>query len=76
MSAFTVATKHVDALLTAGAVAVTAQWIDSHRTTGTPTHLRVRVDRLIWQICSLQSWHHIGQAWRDAQRYLGVGEGV
>ncbi len=61
------------ALRLTGAVAVTTQWITEHRTTNTPAHLRVRVDRLIWQVCDQQSWHHIGQAWFDAQRYLAGG---
>jgi hypothetical protein len=61
------------ALRLTGAVAVTTHWVEEHRTTGTPAHLRVRVDRLIWQVCDQQSWRHIGQAWFDAQRHLATG---
>lgn len=61
------------ALRLTGSVEVTTQWIKAHRATGTPAHLRVRVDRLIWQVCDQQSWQRIGQAWFDAQRYLTAG---
>ena len=43
----------------------------AHRETGTPPHLRIRVDRLVWQVCDQQSWRAIGDAWFAAQRYLG-----
>ena len=56
-----------------GAVEIATQWIPGRRTTNTPAHLRVRVDRLVWQVCDQQSWLRIGQAWFDAQRYLTAG---
>ena len=37
---------------------------------GTPPHLRMRVDRLVWQVCDQQSWRAIGDAWFAAQRHL------
>ena len=40
------------------------------RNTDTPPYLRVRVDRLVWQVCDRQSWQRIGQAWFDAQQHL------
>lgn len=61
------------ALRLTGTVEVTTQWIDEHRATSTPAHLRVRVDRLIWQVCDRQAWHRIGDAWFDAQQYLAGG---
>ncbi|MDQ2788447.1 MAG: hypothetical protein M3Y73_01560 [Actinomycetota bacterium] len=60
------------ALRLTGAVEVATQWISGHPDTRTPPHLRVRVDRLIWQLCDQQSWLRIGQAWFDAQRYFNA----
>lgn len=53
-----------------GEVKVTTQSMGAHRATGTPPHLRMRVDRLVWQVCDQQSWRAIGDAWFVAQRYL------
>ncbi|MFN2496159.1 MAG: hypothetical protein ABR608_09680 [Pseudonocardiaceae bacterium] len=61
------------ALRLAGNVEVATQWIEGRRETRTPPHLRVRVDRLVWQVCDRQSWRRIGEAWFDAQRYLNAG---
>ncbi|MGH3833542.1 MAG: hypothetical protein ACRDRS_24425 [Pseudonocardiaceae bacterium] len=58
------------ALRLTGPVEVATQWITGYRETRTPPHLRVRVDRLVWQLCDQQSWRRIGQAWFDAQQYL------
>jgi hypothetical protein len=58
------------ALRLTGAIEVATQWNQGHRNTRTPPHLRVRVDRLIWQICDRQAWQRIGQAWFDAQQHL------
>lgn len=58
------------ALRLTGSVEVATQWIQARRETRTPSHLRVRVDRLVWQICDRQAWQRIGQAWFDAQQYL------
>lgn len=58
------------ALHLTGPVQVCTQWVDGRRTTATPPHLRVAVDRLVWQICDRQAWQRIGQAWFDAARYL------
>lgn len=58
------------ALRLTGTVEVATQWITGRRATNTPAHLRVRVDRLVWQVCDQQSWQRIGQAWFDAQQYL------
>jgi len=58
------------ALRLTGAVQVATQWIEGRRETRTPAYLRVRVDRLVWQICDRQAWQRIGQAWFDAQQYL------
>ncbi|MGH3825022.1 MAG: hypothetical protein ACRDRA_19625 [Pseudonocardiaceae bacterium] len=58
------------ALRLTGPIEVTTQWITGRRATNTPAHLRVRVDRLIWQVCDQQSWQRIGHAWFDAHRYL------
>ena len=51
-------------------VKVSTQPMGAHRDTGTPPHLRMRVDRLVWQVCDQQSWRAIGGAWFAAQRYL------
>ena len=61
------------ALRLTGAVEVATQWIEGRRETRTPAHLRVRVDRLVWQVCDRQSWQRIGQVWFDAQQYLAAG---
>ena len=53
-----------------GEVTVSTQPMGAHRETGTPPHLRMRVDRLVWQVCDQQSWRAIGDAWFAAQRYL------
>lgn len=58
------------ALRLTGAVKVATQWVEGRRETRTPPHLRVRIDRLVWQICDRQAWQRIGQAWFDAQQYL------
>jgi hypothetical protein len=58
------------ALRLTGAVEVATQWIQGHCDIRTPPHLRVRLDRLIWQICDRQAWQRIGQAWFDAQQHL------
>lgn len=51
-------------------VDITTKWVPDGRATGIPPHLRVRVNRLVWQVCDLQAWRAIGDAWFDAQRYL------
>jgi len=53
-----------------GPVQVTIRWMPASQATGTPAHLRVRVDRLVWQVCDLQAWITIGDAWFDALRHL------
>jgi hypothetical protein len=58
------------ALRLTGAVEVATQWVEGRRGTRTPPHLRVRVDRLVWQICDRRAWQRIGQAWFDVQQYL------
>lgn len=58
------------ALRLTGAVEVATQWIMAHHATSTPAHLRIRVDRLIWQICDQESWQCIGHAWYDAAHHL------
>ena len=54
-------------------IEVAAQWITGRPSTHTPPHLRIRVDRLVWQVCDQHSWRRIGQAWFDAQQYLTLG---
>jgi hypothetical protein len=61
------------ALRLTGAVEVATQWVEGRPTTRTPPHLRVRVDRLVWQACDRQAWRSIGQAWFDAQQALTGG---
>lgn len=46
-----------------GAVKVTTESVSAHEASRTPVHLRVRVDRLVWQVCDRQSWRAIGEAW-------------
>lgn len=53
-----------------GAVKVTTESVSAHQASRTPAHLRMRVDRLVWQVCDRQSWRAIGEAWFAAQRYL------
>lgn len=42
----------------------------ARQSTRTPPHLRLRVDRLVWQLCDRQSWRAIGDAWLVAEQYL------
>jgi hypothetical protein len=51
---------------------IATHWITGRRTTHTPPHLRIRIDRLVWQVCDQQSWRRIGRAWFDAQQYLAL----
>lgn len=53
-----------------GAVKVTTESVSAHQPSRTPAHLRMRADRLVWQVCDRQSWRAIGDAWFAAQRYL------
>ncbi len=58
------------ALRLTGSVEVATQWIEGRPSTRTPAHLRVRVDRLVWQVCDRQAWRSIGHAWFAAQQAL------
>jgi hypothetical protein len=60
------------ALRLTGPIEVTTHWITGRRATNTPAHVRVRVDRLVWQVCDQQSWRRIADAWFTTQRYLTV----
>ncbi|MGH3673140.1 MAG: hypothetical protein ACRDSH_21360 [Pseudonocardiaceae bacterium] len=60
------------ALRLTGPIEVATQWVEGRRETRTPPHWRVRVDRLVWQVCDQRSWQCIGQAWFDAARYLAT----
>jgi hypothetical protein len=51
-------------------IEIATQWITGRRATHTPPHLRIRIDRLVWQLCDQHSWQSIGHAWFDAQQYL------
>ncbi len=53
-----------------GPVEVTTKWVPAAHANGIPAHLRIRVDRLVWQVCDKQAWRVIGDAWFDAQRHL------
>ncbi|MGQ0479996.1 MAG: hypothetical protein ACT4O0_03050 [Pseudonocardia sp.] len=53
-----------------GPVRVTTRWMPGAPTASTPPHLRIRVDRLVWQVCDLQAWRSIGDAWLAAQLHL------
>ena len=35
-----------------------------------PDHVRVQVDQLVWEVCDIEAWRTIGDAWLVAQRYL------
>lgn len=35
-----------------------------------PDHLRVQVDQLVWEVCDIEAWRTIGDAWLAAQQYL------
>lgn len=47
---------------------VGAHWISARRETRTPAHLRVQVDRLVWQVCDLVAWDAISAALFEAER--------
>jgi hypothetical protein len=53
-----------------GEVKVEAQWIAGRRETRTPSHLRIRADRVVWQVCDRVAWRAIGDALFEAQRYM------
>lgn len=53
-------------------IAVTTQWMPGRGATNTPAHVRLRVDRLVWQVCDQQTWRRIADASFTAQRYLAV----
>lgn len=53
-----------------GKTRISARWVAGGRSIGVPPHLRVRVGRLLWQVCDLEAWRTIGDAWFDVQRYL------
>jgi hypothetical protein len=58
------------ALRLTGPIEITTHWVTGRRSTNSPPHLRVRVDRLIWQVCDQQSWRSIADTWFTAQRHL------
>jgi hypothetical protein len=62
------------ALRLAGPIEVTTHWISARRATNVPTHVRIRVDRLVWQVCDQQAWRRIADAWFTAQRYLPLNK--
>lgn len=37
-----------------------------------PSTVRIRVDRLVWQVCDQRAWRRIADAPFTAQRYLAV----
>ena len=45
-----------------------SRWTTGRQTTRTPDHLRVQVDRVIFQVCDLQAWTAISDALFEAQR--------
>ena len=49
---------------------VRARVAASRRKSRTPPHLRIRMDRLVWQVCDVEAWRAIGDALFTAQRYL------
>lgn len=51
----------------AGPVKLTARWTTGRLTTRTPDHLRIQVDRVIFQVCDRQAWRTISDALFDAQ---------
>lgn len=53
-----------------GDLQVTSQWITERRASRTLAHLRVRVDRVVFQICDHQAWRSVGDALFEAQRQL------
>jgi hypothetical protein len=55
-----------------GSIEVTTHWISGRHATNTPAHVRLRVDRLVWQVCDQQSWRRIADAWFAAQQYLSL----
>lgn len=46
------------------------RWITARPATSTPAHLRILVDRLVWQVCDVQAWRTIGNALLAAQTHL------
>lgn len=35
-----------------------------------PEHVRVQVDQLVWEVCDIEAWRIIGDAWLTAQQHL------
>jgi hypothetical protein len=53
-----------------GVARITTRWVAGGPSIGVPAHLRVRVGRLVWQVCDLEAWRRIGDAWFDTQQAL------
>ncbi len=49
---------------------VRARYLPAHRETRTPPHVRMRLERFVFQVCDREAWRSIGEAWLAAQRYL------
>lgn len=35
-----------------------------------PDQLRVQVDQLVWEVCDIEAWRAIGNAWLAVQQHL------
>jgi hypothetical protein len=53
-----------------GEIVLDTKWIGGRRETRTPAHLRIQVDRSVFQVCDRQAWNAIGDALFTAQTYL------
>ncbi|MQA12811.1 MAG: hypothetical protein GEV09_01190 [Pseudonocardiaceae bacterium] len=52
---------------------LSAASVPADRASHTPAHLRMRVDRLVWQVCDRDSWRALADAWYQIHRHLSSG---
>lgn len=57
----------------AGQVELASAYVPADRTSRTPAHLRVRVDKVHWQICDRDSWRALADAWFAIHQHLSGG---
>lgn len=48
-------------------------YVPADRASRSPAHLRLRVDRILWQVCDRDSWRALADAWFNIHRHLTGG---
>ncbi|KAA2252353.1 hypothetical protein F0L68_35455 [Solihabitans fulvus] len=49
---------------------MSAQWAPAEQQTATPPHLRVTLDRVVWQVCDRTAWSQINRVFWDIRNFL------